>query len=207
MSPTKPSSDTQSQTSAAAFASSGFAAAACSSTSPFGTLGASSTSATTPSLFAPPATFEIRKIESSEDTDTKSAQAAVNGGFGAFAKTSSSGFGAIESSPFGAAGAAKSVPFGGSGFGSGFRGGFGGGGKLTNFAAPTGDAKLGTANGAVKPIGSPNHEGDEDEDSDEEGEGLGEDDQDGANGIDARFQHKDGRLSFNLNDPLLTRCS
>lgn len=194
--------DTQSQTSAAAFATSGFAAHASSTTSPFGTLGTSTIAAKTPSPFAPVATFGTQKVGSSEDGETKSTQPAVMGGFGAFAQTSSSGSGTDKISPFGTTGTAKSGVFGGSIFGGGFGGGFSGAGKLTNFAAPTGDAKLGSANGAVRPIESSNHEGDEDEDSDDEGEGLGEDDQAGADEIDARFQHQAGRPSFPFHNPI-----
>jgi len=200
--PTNFSTDAQSQTSAAAFATSGFAAHASSTTSPFGTLGAPSISTTAPSPFAPAATFGTKTSGSSEGGETKSTQPAVNGGFGAFAKASSLGFGANELSPFSTTGAAKSGVFGGSVFGSGFGGGFSGAGKLTNFAAPTGDAKLGSANGAVRPIEPINHAVDEDEDSDDEGEGLGEDEQGGADEVDARFQHQDGKPFFPVSDPI-----
>jgi hypothetical protein len=207
VSPTKPASDTQSQKSAALFASSAFAAHASSTTSPFGTLGALSDSATTPSLFAPAATVGGKTTGSSKDGGTQSTQLAVNGGFGAFAKTSSSGFGANKLSSFGTTGGTKPGLFGGSVFGSGFGGGASGAGQLVNFAAPSKDARLDSANGTIRPIDSSAHEGDEDVDSDDEGEGLGKDDQGGADEVDARFQHQDGRPSLSSMIKLLTHCS
>lgn len=86
-------------------------------------------------------------------------------------------------------------------------GGFGSGGKLANFAAPTGDAKIGMANGIAKPIGSPNHGGSEDDASDDEGRDL-KDLNEGADETDARFQHKDGRVVFSIDESSAdTACS
>lgn len=83
--------------------------------------------------------------------------------------------------------------FGGSVFGGGFGGGFAAGGKLTSFAAPTGDAKVGTSNGTIRPIGSPTHQDHDEENSEGDGEGMTEDDNYGDD-VDERFQHKDGNF-------------
>ena len=193
-SPAKPStlteSDQQSQTSASAFASSGFAALSRSTTSPFGAIGAASAASSTPSPFATTSAFSPKK----DDPDTtKKTEPVPNGGFSAFAKSQTSGFGTSEPSPFGTTGTAKTSVFGGSIFGAGFGGAFGGGSKLANFAAPTGDTKLG--NGAIKPIGSPGREGDDEENSESEAEGFGENGRGDVNDeSDERFQHQDGKL-------------
>ena len=193
-SPAKPSnltkSDQQSQTSASAFASSGFAALSRSATSPFGAIGAASAAASTPSPFATTSPFSPKK----DDPDaSKKTEPVPNGGFSAFAKSQTPGFGTSEPSPFGATGAAKTSVFGGSIFGGGFGGAFGGGSKLANFAAPTGDTKLG--NGAIKPIGSPAREGDDEENSESDAEGFGESGRGDLNDEgDERFQHQDGKL-------------
>ena len=182
--------DLQSQTSASAFASSGFAKLSNSATSPFSSLGAASTAGSTSSPFASASPFTPRKADSDVPRTTETA---ANGGFGAFTGPTASGFGATEPSPFGTAGAAKSSIFGGTVLGSGFGGGFGGGGRLANFAAPAGDAKLGAANGSIKPIGSPTREGDDDEDSESDGEGFGGSAREGNDEGNERFQHQDGK--------------
>jgi hypothetical protein len=195
-SPSKSSSDVtslktdqQSQTSTSAFAASGFAALSKSTNSPFSTIGITSVGGSTPSPFASASAFSPKKADPHIPKTTESKS---NGGFGSFAKASSSGFGSTEPSPFGTAGAAKPAIFGGSVFGGGFGVGFGGGGRLSNFAAATGDAKLGAANGAIKPIGAPTREEDDDEDSENEGEGFGELHREGNDEADERFQHQDG---------------
>ena len=182
--------DQQSQTSASAFASSGFAALSKSTSSPFGAIGATSAAASTPSPFATTSPFSPKKDESDA---SKKTEPAPNGGFSAFAKSQTSGFGTSEPTPFGTTGAAKTSVFGGSIFGGGFGGTFGGGSKLANFAAPTGDAKLG--NGTIKPIGSPTRDGDDEENSESDAEGFGENSRGDVNDEgDERFQHQDGKL-------------
>ena len=193
-SPANPStltkSDQQSQTSVSAFASSGFAALSRSTTSPFATIGATSAAASTPSPFATTSPFSPKKDGSDA---SKKAEPAPNGGFSAFAKSQTPGFGTKEPSPFGTTVTAKTSVFGGSIFGGGFGGAFGGGSKLANFAAPTGDTKLG--NGAIKPIGSPAREGDDEENSESDAEGFGETGRGDVNDEgDERFQHQDGKL-------------
>lgn len=125
----------------------------------------------------------------------KLTKAAANGDFTSEkSKSSSSGFDAAELSPFGAPGPAKGAIFGGSVFGGGFQGGFSGGTKLSSFAAPTGDAKLGLGNGAVKPIGSPRRDIEEDDlDSDGGGEDVGQNErEEDEEEVDGRFQQQDG---------------
>lgn len=186
--------DQESQTSADAFASSGFAALAGSSTSPFGTLGGSSTATASP--FASGGVFNSgeTKIDKKE---VKEPETAANGGFGTFINTSSTRFGSTDQSPFGTSASSKTSVFGGSIFGSAFGGPLSGGNRLTSFAAPTGNAKLGFSNGAIKPIGPPKRDEDEDEDSESEGEGSAENKKDDeTEEADGRFQHQDGRYIF-----------
>ena len=179
------------QTSSDAFASSGFAALAGSSTSPFGTLGG-------PLIAANASPFASAGFNSGKtEIDTHEAlkvEAAPSNGFSTFVDSSSTGFSSIDQSPFGSSGSKKTGVFGGSVFGSGFDGTFGGGSRLTSFAAPTGDAILGVSNGTIKPIGSPKRDEDEDEHSDSEAEGTAETKKDeDIEEPDVRFQHQDGK--------------
>lgn len=188
------SKDQGSRTSTDAFASSGFAALARSSTSPFGTLGGSSTAATA-SPFASAGASNLGKAETDKKEDQRT-ETAANGGFGAFVNSSSTGFGSTDQSFFGTSASNKTGVFGGSVFGSAFGGPFGGGNRLTSFAAPTGNAKLGASNGSIKPIGSPKHDGDEDGISESDGEESAENKKDEeTEEADGRFQHQDGRYS------------
>ena len=185
--------DTQTQATPSAFAASGFAALAASSTSPFGALGGSSAAAPSP--------FASAKAPSAEISEAQNSAPAANGGFGSFAKAPSSGFGTAQPSPFAAATSKASGTFGSSSIfgGGGFGGGFGGGSKLASFAAPTGDTKLGNSNGAIKPIGSPTHENDDNDGSESEGEGADDKSKDDeASEADDRFQHQDGKLCLGL---------
>ena len=175
-----------------AFAASGFAALAASSTSPFGTLGGAST-AHSASPFASAGVFNPEKTA----TNTKKAhdsEMAANGRSSAFVNSSSTGFGTSVESPFGTSGSSKAGVFGGSVLGSAFGGPFGGGNRLTTFAAPSGNAKLGTSNGAIKPIGSPKHNEDEDDNSESDGEVSAENKKEDESGeADGRFQHQNGK--------------
>lgn len=188
---TTKTTDQESQTSADAFASSGFAALAGSSASPFGTLGGSSTAAST-SLFVSAGVFHLEKTQI-DKKEVQNTETAADGGFGAFLNSSSTGFGTTDRSPFATSGSRKTGVFGGSVFGSAFGGPFGEGSRLTSFAAPTGNAKLGTSNGAIMPIGSPAHDGDEDENSESDGEvsAVKQKDEE-TEEADGRFQHQDG---------------
>ena len=183
--------DQEPQTSSDAFASSGFAALAGSSTSPFGTLSGPSITANA-SPFAS-AGFNSGKTEI-DITEALKIEAAPSSGFSTFVDNSSTGFSSTDQSPFGSSGSKKTSVFGGSVFGSAFGGPFGGGSRLTSFAAPTGDARLGVSNGAIKPIGSPKRDEDEDEHSDSEAEGATESKKDeDIEESDGRFQHQDGK--------------
>ena len=187
-------SDQQSQTSADAFASSGFAALAGASTSPFGTLGGSSTAASA-SPFASAGVFNSGKTETNKH-EARKPEAAPNGVFSTFVNSSSNGFGKMDQSPFVPSASSNSSVFGRSVFGSAFGGPLGGGNRLTSFAAPTGDAKLGVSNGASKPIGSPKRDEDENENSESEGEGAAEGRKDEeTEDADGRFQHQNGKLN------------
>ena len=175
-----------------AFAASGFAALAASSTSPFGNLGGSSTA-----HFASP--FASAGVLNPEKTITNKREAhnsekAANGGSGALVNSSSTNFGTSVGSPFGTSGSSKPSVFGGSVLGSAFGGQFGGGNRLTTFAAPSGNAKLGASNGAIKTIGSPKHNEDEDGNSESDGEVSAENKKEDESGeADGRFQHQDGK--------------
>ena len=183
--------DQESHTSTNAFASSGFAALAGSSTSPFGTLGSST--AATASPFASTGVLNSGKNKT-EKQEAQNIESTASGGFSAFVNSSSTGFGATDRSPFATSGSSKTGIFGGSVFGSAFGGPFGGGNRLTSFAAPSGNAKLGAINGAIKPLGSPKNDGDEDENSESDGEVSADNRKDEeTEEADGRFQHQDGR--------------
>ena len=146
------------QTSASAFAASGFASMS-GSTSPFGALGSSSTGSKSP----PP----------SEPTQASSSAFAASG----FASMTgnASAFGAIgtkstgSASPFAAATPQSGFgSFGGKPLGSGLGSGFGGGSKLSSFAAPVGDAKLDKSKEA-KPFGAPASDSESDSNEDDSG--------------------------------------
>lgn len=189
---TAKASDQQSQTSAGAFATSGFAALAGASTSPFGILDGSSTAAGA-SPFASPGVLNSGKTETNKHGARKP-EANFNGGFSTFVNSSSSGLGKMDQSPFGSSGSSKSGVFGRSAFASAFGGPLGGGNRLTSFAAPTGDAKLGVSNGTSKSIGSPKRDDDENENSESESEGAAESKKDEeTEDADGRFQHQNGK--------------
>ena len=184
----------ESQTSADTFASSGFAALEGSSTSPFGTLaGSSATAASSP--FASVGVFNSGKIETDKRVAQKS-ESMSNSGFGTFINSSSTGFGTMDQSPFGLS---QTIGFGNSVFGSAFGGPLSGGNRLTSFAAPTGNTKLGISNGIIKPIGSPKRDEDEIENSESEVEGIAENKKDDeTEEADGRFQYQDGRHDLSL---------
>ena len=190
-SPTKASNDLQakfedlSAPTPSNFASSGFASFASSSSSPFGAIN-------TASKAASPSASAFAKTSLPENSETPDHVPTGSNGFGSFASVQSSGFGAAQPSPFAAAGSAVRSSFNRSVFGTGFGGAFGGGSKLTSFAAPIGDVKLGSANGTMKPSASSSH-ANEDKDG-SESESDGEEDQakeDDFSETDDRFQHQD----------------
>lgn len=180
--------DVNSRAPSSAFAASGFAALASSSTSPFGVLGASS-------VHTAPRPFGLSKPLPAEQ------QEAQHPRFGHFAIAPLSGVDSAEASPFAAATSIAGQAFGNtSGFGGGFGTGLSGRSKLTSFAATTGDTKLVSANGGVKPIGPPVHDSDEKYRSDSETDGTDErckDDQ--TSETDDRFQQQDGKVADSLS--------
>ena len=172
-----------SETSHTAFASSGFAALAKSSTSPFGALdstsGLKSSRLPTSSPFAGLSSPQIEKSNPS------------NSG------VPSSGF-SRTTSPFTSS---KLPGFGGFGSSSGFGTGFGSGSKLTSFAAPTGDTKLG--GGTAKPFGASADSEGEAKDSES---GSGNDEEDGSvkgSEADSVFQKQESKR-FTLSSFILS---
>ncbi|KAK3398709.1 hypothetical protein B0T20DRAFT_438016 [Sordaria brevicollis] len=149
----KPTTEEKPQTSSSAFAQSGFAKLASSTTSPFGALGGSGA----PSLFG----------------STKSGSASPFGTLGASTTTAapaapklSFGSSAAAPSPFAGFNSAST---GGSVFGGGFSSGFGGsalgGAKLTSFGGKPGETL--TSSKPAKPFGAPDSDAEE---SEEEGD-------------------------------------
>ena len=181
--------DQQSQPFADAFASSGFTALAASSTSPFGTLGGSSTS----SPFASAGFFHPGRTKTDKRV-AKKIETVASDGVGTFVNSSSGSLDTTDQLQLGTAGLSQTSVFRGSVFGSAFGGPFGVGNRLTSFAAPTGNAKFGASNGIIKPIGSPEHDREEDENSESDGGSSAENKKDEeAEEADGRFQHQDGR--------------
>lgn len=84
-------------------------------------------------------------------------------------------------SAFGSAGVSPPTQFGTT-FGSGFGSAFGTGPRLNSFAAPKGDAVLGSGSGTISSFGQPDKDDDDDSRSDSEDEALSDTtrDQEGA---------------------------
>lgn len=191
-------SEDQPQTSASAFASSGFAALSGSTTSPFGTLNPSSTtSKTSPFGAVKPSQAPLSGFRG---TTANKAETASSGGFGgATTTTTTSGFGSIGASISGSSGFGT---LGGSTFGGGFGTGFDGGAKLTSFAAPSGDAKLGSG-APVRAFGT---RGEDEEDEENEDNGDDGDHDPKANGVqktDARFHQQEGTCAIAIQSSLI----
>lgn len=173
-SPTPTMSKHKPQTSASAFASSGFASLATAS-SPFGSI-----SSSTPSVFGggastKPSGFGALAAGSSGSTTT----ATTSSGFGALAGKPAGGFsfgGSGTSSGFGGLNTGSVF---GSKLGNGFAGGSGP--KLSSFAATSGTPVIATTSKPVKAFGAP--ESDEDAGSDDggsDGGAGGSDDEESA---------------------------
>ena len=178
------------QTSAAAFASSGFAALSGSSTSPFGTLGARST-VTGDSPFTSVAVSSV-KGSRGNDMIGNEQKMAEDGTLGSTAMSTSSYFDVMASSNHNSAGTSNLRTFGGSSFGTGFGSAFRGAPKLTSFAAPAGDTKWGSGATETKPFGAPAQDPEEEEASgtEDEVESNKAPENDEA---DVRFQQQGGR--------------
>jgi len=165
------------QTSASAFATSGFASLASSSTSPFGSLGA-----TKPSVFggsaASTSTSGFGALASAGSTTSTTTTPAMSG-FGALGGKPTTGFGFRSGASSGFAGLGSGSAFG-SKLGNGFAGGAGP--KLSSFAAPGKDTVV-LGSKPAKAFGAP--ESDEDEGSEDEGSdgGAAEDDEESGHAV------------------------
>ncbi|RDW58085.1 hypothetical protein BP6252_13496 [Coleophoma cylindrospora] len=162
------------QTSASAFASSGFGALASSTTSPFGVIGASK-----PSVFggggasASASPFGALAGSSSTTSPFGASKPSESSVFGANKTATASGFGASTSS-FGGAAGQKSV------FGSGLSNGFGAGApKLSSFAAPGQNSVAITSAKPAKAFGAPDSDEDENSDGEDDSDGEGAEEEEG----------------------------
>lgn len=177
------------QTSSSAFAASGFAALSKSTTSPFGTLGATSNTPDA-SPFSSLGSSANHTILPSTTGSSNKASLDTNSvsGAGGFRSAAGSTFGTSATSAFGSLGGSRL----GIGFGSGF-GGVGAGG-LKTFAAPNGPSVFGTGVSSSRAFGSPAVDDEEDEDGDEDGQPSGEARYGEAHDHeDKRFHEQDGK--------------
>ncbi|KAI9870223.1 MAG: hypothetical protein M1830_004509, partial [Pleopsidium flavum] len=179
---------TEPHTSSSAFAPSGFTALSNTATSPFGTLGTSSTTLGA-SSFGTLGTSNKLTASAVGAPSANKITPSTNNAFGESAASASSGFGSTVPSTFGTSSTSAFGNLSGSTFGSGFGGGFGGaGGGLKTFAAPNGPGVIGTGGPASRAFGSP--AGDD--------EDVVADDEDGQRSGDARYgeaqDHEDKRF-------------
>ena len=168
----EPAAETQPQTSASAFAASGFAALA-SSSSPFGALTKEKASATE------------NQPQTSSSTFASSGFAALSGSTSPFGTAAeepqSANVKADTSSPLASTTSQTGFVFGAKPFGSSFGSAFGGGQKLSSFAAPVGDTKLGSTS-TSKPFGAP-----EASDDTEDGDASDDENEDGDDNASTTF--------------------
>ena len=170
----------ETQTSSSAFASSGYAALSGSSTSAFGTLGAASISTSSPLLDS------RSPVASSTTTETSTLS-----GFGSSVP---GGFGSAGKSSFASAGASGFGTLGTSTFGSAFGRGFGEGNKLSSFAAPVGDTKIG---GAKPKIFGASEDSDEEDGTSEGGEDHAGEGVEETEAESSKFHLQEGQYSSN----------
>ncbi|RDL33621.1 Uncharacterized protein BP5553_07989 [Venustampulla echinocandica] len=165
----------KSQTSATAFASSGFASLAASSTSPFGSLGASK-----PSIFgggSQPTTSGFGALAGAKSSSANT-DAPIGGTTASTQKSAPKlGFGGGATSGFSGLGSGTGSVFG-SGLGNGFSGGSGP--KLSSFAAP-GKESIVLGAKPAKAFGAP--ESEEESDGSDSEAASGTDDEEGSNVI------------------------
>lgn len=186
----KPKSSSAPQTSATAFAASGFSVLAGASMSGFGALGKASegnspfaSAAATlpiksPSIFAAASSDEIKKPVS---TSTFGGALGASSPFGAVNATNAS----LGFSSLGGASA-----FGGSGFGA-----LGGGPKLTSFAGGSGTEITGLSSKPAKPFGAADDDEEEnEEDSDDEEAGEIKSPLSDQDRRDPRFHEQEGKM-------------
>ena len=177
-------------TSQSAFAASGFAALANSSTSPFGTIG--DVPAKNMCFPYAPVIHDNVSVPNHVASTTFDPPSVRDPSFSDNSKASAPDAGKVNPSPFTVAESAKSSVFGGTISGGGFGGSSGSQQKLINFAAPGGDAKIRASNSSFRTIGLPEqHEDDGNiDDQDVEAEDVSKDDK--SDEVDERFQHQDG---------------
>ena len=174
--------------STSATSSSGFAALGDASISSFGT-------ASFPSKFANQKSFEAPVGDAgqggqSQKATTLTADALLN----ASKLSSARRFGTSDGSAASTLGPAGFTSLGSGVFGTGFGQAFNGGTKLSSFAAPMGDAKLGDQDGLANQFGSAAND-EEEENSDSEENGVVETEKnDESSEVNFRFQHQDGKL-------------
>ncbi|KAL9629169.1 MAG: hypothetical protein Q9164_006992, partial [Protoblastenia rupestris] len=177
-------------TSQSAFAASGFAALANSSTSPFGTIG--DVPAKNMCFHYTPVIHDNVSVPNHVASTTLDLPSVRDPSFSSNSKACAPDTGKVNPLPFAVAKSAKSSVFGGTISGGGFGGSSGSQHKLINFAAPRGDANLRGSNNSVRPIGLPeqHHEDDRNIDNqDVEAENVSKDDK--SDEVDERFQHQD----------------
>ncbi|KAL9097365.1 MAG: hypothetical protein Q9163_006352 [Psora crenata] len=188
----------QQTTSTTAFASSGFAALAASSASPFGIIGA------TPNTNLGnlhEGTINGVKSAVVESTSSNPPERPSTIGFGSCFKASASGFSGAELKPFTVAAPTNSGAFGPS---AEFGATFGARSKMINFAAPKGDANIGGRNDAVKPIGSPELHDEDGRSSDSGGDEANETSRNEKDEVDERFQQQDVETGEDGEDSLFS---
>ena len=177
----------ETQTSSSAFAASGFVALTGPSASAFNSFGTASTSTKSPLL-------ESRSpFASSTTTETSTLS-----GFGG---SVAGGFGSAGTSSFASAGASGFGTLGGSTFGSAFGRGFGGRNKLSSFAAPIGDTKLG---GAKPKVFGASEDSDEDDSASEGGDDHAGDGVEEPEVDSSKFHLQEGQCSLKHIVALLT---
>ena len=177
-------SSPQRPASPSAFASSGFAALASSSASPFGAF-APADSSSSP--------FSSRNTAPAGHMGQKLKRESVLSSQNQLLQSTSSDSNPVAAFAGATQKAATGSVFGGSLFNRGFNGSFGTGQKLTSFAAPNGDARLG-GESRVKPIGSLKEVDPAEQSADseaEEAEEIGKDEP--SLDEDERFHSQDGR--------------
>ncbi len=189
------------QTSSSAFAASGFASLSKSTTSPFGTLGATSNTPGASPFSSLGSASKPTALPSSTGAPNKTSLDTISV-FGAGAAPATTGFGSALGSTLGTSATSAFGTLGGSKLGIGFGSGFGGvgAGGLKTFAAPNGPSVLGTGASSSRAFGSPAVDDEEDEDGDEDGQPGGEARYGEAHDHeDKRFHEQDGEWLFGID--------
>ena len=197
--------DQHSQVSKTSFSASGFASAP----SPFGALGISLSTVNNAKSFG----SVLLRAKSSDSESSEASRKNINHDHGSIAGvpvlSPSLGFSSM-------AGASAFVPtamsnpnkFTGATFGTGFGNALGGGAKLSSFAAPVGDAKLGGEGGTSRLFGAPekDEEEEQEENSEDEEEKIGETTKDTESNEDnEKFQQQDSKCGVTFLYELISK--